>query len=278
MNTRTLHPYTKFGVSLLVSELSVILDRPFSLAVLASLSLGLFLLSRPRGQVLKTYLLLTATTVWGIMVSQGLFYQDYPRTVLLCLVPPGEHFAGLCFIKEGFLYGLIQSLRLVAALSAGLYLVTSTPQEVFFRAVSALPLPRGLTLMAVSAVRFLPTVAEDLKLIRKALRLKGYRPLKRGILYTIRVELSVIYPLLSQAVRHSRALADALLTRGFDPLSPSRRLFLAPWPRSEKILTALLLLVGLGVFVLKLLFWLYLQEVLYVENLRPLYALVRDFL
>lgn len=278
MNTRKLHPYTKFGISFLVSGLSVLLDRPLSLVVLTSLALVLFLLSRPGRQILKTYLLLTVTTVWGIMVSQGLFYQEYPRTVLFCLIPPGEHFAGLCFIKEGFLYGLIQSLRLVAALSAGLYLVTSTPQEVFFRAVSALPLPRGLTIMAVSAVRFLPTVAEDLRLIRNALRLKGYRPLKRGILYTLKTELSVIYPLLSQAVRHSRSLADALLTRGFDPLSPSRRLFLSPWPRGEKIFTVLLLLLGLGVFVLKVLFWLYLQEVLYVENLRPLYALVRNFL
>ncbi len=275
---KNLHPYTKLVLSFLVSGLSVLLDRPLSLGLLALFSLGLFLLSRPEGRILKTHLFLALTTVWGIMISQGLFYQDYPRTVLLCLLPPGEHFSGLCFIKEGFSYGLIQSLRLLAALSAGLYLVTSTSRELFFRAVAALPLPRGLTLMAVSAVRFLPAVAENLRLVRQALRLRGYRPLKRGLLHTLRTELSVFYPLISLAVRQSRILADALLTRGFDPLSPGRKLFLPSWPTREKWLSAALLLLGLAVLAVKILFWLYLQEVFYAPALRPLYALVRNYL
>jgi len=278
MNTRELHPYTKFGLLFLISGFSVILDRPESLTVMTVFSLALFLLSRPERKILKIFFLFTLTTVWGVMVSQGLFYQMYPRTVVFCLIPPGEHFSGLCVIKEGFLYGLIQSLRLIATFSAGLYLVTSTPQETFFRAVSASFLPRGLVLMALSAIRFLPKVAEDLRLIRKALHLKGYRPLKRGLFYTVKAELSVLYPLLSRAVRQSRCLTDALLTRGFDPLSPSKRAFISPWPRHEKILTVFLLCLGLGVFILKLLFWLYLEGVFYGEALRPLYALVRDFL
>ncbi len=277
MNTKTLHPYTKFGLSFLISALSVILDRPFSLAILTGLSLALFLFSKPKKQILKIHFFITLTTVWGIMISQGMFYQNYPRTILFCLISPGEHFSGLCFIKEGFFYGLIQSLRLVSALSAGIYLVTSTPQEVFFRAVSALPLPKGLTLMAISAVRFLPKVAEDLRLVRKALYLKGYRPFKQGIFYTLKIEISVIYPLLSQAVRHSRSLADTLLTKGFDPLSSSKSLFLPSWRRLEKILLLFLLLISLGIFISKLLFWLYLQEVFYVESLRPIYSLVRNF-
>ena len=275
---RRLHPYTKFALSFLVSGLSVLLDRTLSLTLLALLSFGLFLSAGPGRTLLRTYLFLLLTTVWGLMVSQGLFYQDWPRTVLFCLIPPGEHFAGLCFVKEGFLYGLIQSLRLTAAISAGLYLVTSTPRETLFRALAALPLPRGLTLMAVSAVRFLPTVAEDLRLVRQALRLRGYRPLRCGLLRTLRTELAVLYPLLVRAVRHSRALADALLVRGFDPLSPSARVFLPPWPRGEKLLVAVIFGLALAVLAAKILFWLYLQEVLYVESLRSFYAFVRDFL
>ncbi len=275
---RRLHPYTKFALSFLVSALSVLLDRALSLTILAFFSLGLFLSARPGKPLLRTYLLLLLTTVWGLMVSQGLFYQDWPRTVLFCLIPPGEHLAGLCFVKEGFLYGLIQSLRLTAALSTGLYLVTSTPRETLFRALAALPLPRGLTLMAVSAVRFLPTVAEDLRLVRQALRLRGYRPLRCGLLRTLRTELAVLYPLLVRAVRHSRALSDALLVRGFDPLSPSARGLLPPWPLRERLLVAALFGLTLAVLAAKILFWLYLQEVLYVESLRTLYAFVRDFL
>ncbi len=278
MQTATLHPYTKLSLSFFFSLLSVLLDQPRSLFLLALFSWLILLGSRPSKPVLKMHLILVLTTVWGLVVSQGLFYRDFPRTVLFCLIPPGESFSGLCLIKEGLFYGLVQSLRLVAALSAGLYLVTSTPKELLFRAVSALPLPRGLTLMALAAVRFLPAVADDLRLVRQALRLRGYRPLKRGLLYTVKTELSIVYPLLAKAVRQARALSDTLLTRGFDPLLPPPKGLLPPVRLEEKILVTFLLLAAFLVLAAKILFWLYFQGVFYEEALRPLYALVRRFL
>jgi energy-coupling factor transport system permease protein len=275
---KSLHPFTKFGLVFVVSGLGVLLDQPVSLAALSAFSVVIFLASRPASSWLKGYTLLLVTTVWGLVVSQGLFYQDFPRTILFCLIPPSETFSGLRFIKEGFRYGLIQSLRFVAALSAGAYLVNSTSSEMLFRTVSALPLPRGLSLLAAAAVRFLPGVGQDLRLVRQALRLRGYRPFRRGLLYTLRTELSVIYPLLVRAVRDSRAVADTLLTRDFDPLRPSQRAFLPPCPRREIILLFSLFAILLAVAVLKCLFWAYIQGVFYAEGLRPLYAFVRDYL
>lgn len=275
---RHLHPYTKFVFSFAVSFLAILLDQPVSLSVLVFFSALLFWCSRPSKALLRLHLFLIATTVWGLIISQGLFYQNFPRTVLFCLLPPTENFSGLCLIKEGLFYGLIQSLRIIAALNTGLYLVTSTPKEDLFRAISSLPLPRGLTLLGLSAVRFLPSIAGDLRLIRGALRLRGYRPFKRGLFYTLRVEFSIIYPLLTKAVRQARTLSDTLLTRGFDPLSTTGLGLLIPWKRREKILSlAVALLCGL-VLISKILFWLYLQEVFYAEGLRLLYAFVRHYL
>lgn len=273
-----LHPYTKFVFSFVVSWLAVVLDQPVSLLLLFTLSLFVLLLSRPSRTVLITHFFLCSTTVWGLVVSQGLFYQEYPQTVLFCLVPPKEGGQGLCVIKEGLRYGLLQSLRLLGTLTAGLYLIVSTPREVFFRALASFPLPRGLTLMTAAAVRFLPAVAEELRLIRQALRLRGYRPLRRGLIHTLKTELSVAYPLLFSAVRQARDLADTLLTRGFDPLSGPSGSFRIPWPGWEKVVSLVLFLLALGVFVVKLLFWLYLQEVYYADGLRSLYHLARHCL
>ena len=132
--------------------------------------------------------------------------------------------------------------------------------------------------MALAAVRFLPAVSRDFELVRQALRLKGYRPFKRGLIYTIKVEALTVYPLLAKAVREAHLLADALLTRGFDPLKPPSRVFLSPWVKKERVLVFILGAVVLAVFTAKVLFWLYLQEIFYAETLRPLYAFVRHFL
>ncbi|OAG27761.1 hypothetical protein TH606_05245 [Thermodesulfatator autotrophicus] len=275
---RNLHPYTKFSLVFVISGLAVLLDKPLSLAVLAGLATFVFLASRPSKTWLKGYFIIVATTVWGIMLSQGLFYQGFPRTILFCLIPPGKSFSGLCFIREGFLYGLVQSLRMVAGLSAGAYLVNSTSTEMLFRTVSALPFPRGLSLLAAAAVRFLPRVASDLRLLHQSLGLRGYRPFKRGLLYTLRTELAVVYPLLSRAIRDSRSVADTLLTRGFNPLSSGKYRFLPVWPWHEKLATILIFVLLFGIFLVKIVFWAYLQGVYYEESLRPLYALVRNYL
>ncbi len=275
---RALHPYTKFSLVFVISGLAVLLDHPLALAALAGLATFVFLASRPSKAWLKGYLVIVATTVWGIMLSQGLFYQGFPRTILFCLLPPSDTFSGLCFIREGFHYGLVQSLRMVAGLSAGAYLVNSTSTEMLFRTVSALPFPRGLSLLAAAAVRFLPKVAQDLHLVRQSLRLRGYRPFKRGLIYTVRTELAVIYPLLTRAVRDSRSVADTLLTRGFDPLFSARYRFMPPWPWAEKLATIIIFVLLFALLLAKILFWAYLQGVFYEENLRPLYALVRNYL
>ncbi|MBX6423499.1 energy-coupling factor transporter transmembrane component T [Thermosulfurimonas sp. F29] len=275
---RDLHPYTKLALVFAISGFSVLLDGVRAISVLAAFSVTAFLLSRPSPRTLKTYLIFTGATVWGLTISQGFFYQDYPRTVLWCLIPPGKYFSGLCLIREGLSYGALQSLRMVAGLSAGLYLVTTTPVEMLMRALATLPAPRGLTLLAASAVRFLPRVSEDLHLVRQALRLRGYRFDLRHPLRSIAVELSMVKPLLTRSVKESRRLAEALLLRGFDPLSPMPVRKFPPWPRREKILTILILGLTLVVLILKILFWLYLQDILYLERLRPLYALVRVYL
>lgn len=272
------HPYTKLALVLAISAFSVLLDSGRALFSLTIFSVAGFLLSRPSSRILKTYLIFTGATVWGLTVSQGFFYQDYPRTVLFCLIPPGEHFSGLCLIREGLSYGALQSLRMIAGLSAGLYLVTTTPLELLMRALVSLPVPRGLTLLAASAVRFLPRVSEDLRLVRQTLRLRGYRFTLRHPVRSLAVELSVVKPLLTRSVKESRRLAEALLLRGFDPLSPTSVRKLPPWPLREKVLAFSVLGLAFAVIVLKFLFWLYLQDILYLEGLRPLYSIVRAYL
>ncbi len=278
---KALDPRTKLSLVFGISLLAVVLDQWFSLLALFSLSFFLFLAAKPKGSHLKGALLMAVLTTWGVMVSQGIFYQNFPRTVLFYLVPPfeiwGWHSNGLPVYRQGLYYGAVQSLRFNAGMFAGLALCLSTSVEKLYYALSRLPIPRGLSFLSVSAIRFLPVVAEELKNVRQALRLKGYRPFRCGWWTTLHTELSVPLPVLAGAVRRARDLSDSLLTRGFDPLAsnPSRLLF---WPVWEKILSLSFLGLCFVVLMMKLLFWLYLQEILYLDQWRGLYALARNWL
>ncbi|NPB09959.1 MAG: energy-coupling factor transporter transmembrane protein EcfT [Thermodesulfobacteria bacterium] len=278
---RDLDPRTKLLLILAISFLAVTLDQWFTLLGLCVFSFLLLLWAKPRPSHLKMALLMAVLTTWGVMFSQALFYQNFPRTVVFYLVPPfefhGVAFGGLPVYLQGLYYGAVQSLRFNAGMFAGLALCLSTSVDKLYYALTRLPVPRGLSFLAVSAIRFLPVITEEFKTVRTALRLKGYRPLRCGLRTTVQTELSVPLPVLAGAVRRARDLSDSLLTRGFDPLAPPppRRLI---WPRWEKWVAGAFLLVSALVLVAKVLFWLYLQEILYLEGLRGLYALARNWL
>jgi len=278
---KVLDARTKIFLVLGISLLAVTLDQWLSLLMLGLFSLGLFLAARAQATHLKGAFSLLLLTTWGLVISQGIFYQNFPRTVLFYLIPPfklwGHPFSGLAIYRQGLYYGAVQSLRFSAALLAGLALCLSTSVEKLYYALAALPLPRGISFLSVSAIRFLPIVAQELQNVRKALRLKGYRPWRCGLLETVRTELCVPLPVLSGAIRRARDLADALLTRGFDPLAPVN-CAPEPWPGKERLLVLSFWVFCLAVAVAKFLFWLYLEEILYVESLRPLYAFCRLWL
>ncbi len=256
----------------------MLLDSKASLFVLASVSF-LLLVASGGGRIKKAVMLTLIVSVWGIVLSQGMFYQEYPRTVLFCIISPGESFQGLCVYREGLFYGLVQALRLFTALCGSLLVVLSTSRQELLKTVSKLPLPRGLTLMSVSAVRALPLVAEEFALVRKALKIKGYKPLKVGLLRTVQVELSTLLPLLTVTVKRSRQLTDLLILRGFNPLRPSTTSVLLPkWPKGEAIFSITVLLATLAVATIKVLFWLYVNDILYIPDLIKLYAFTRKFL
>ncbi len=276
-----LDPRTKLTLVFGVSVFAVVLDRPFSLLLLLILTLLGLWRAKPRASLLKGTFLMALLTSWGLIVSQGIFYQNFPRSILFFLVPPfelfGFSFPGLPIYRQGLYYGAVQSLRFNAAMFAGLALCFSTSPEKLYRVLSAMPFPRGLSFLAVTAVRFLPLITQEFDTVRKAQRLKGYHPFKTGVLQTIWVELSVPLPVLAGAIRKARELSDALLTRGFDPLA-STNLLLPPWPRWEKIGAILFVLFAFICLAIKLLFWLYLQDIFYLESWRGLYSLARNWL
>jgi energy-coupling factor transport system permease protein len=88
----------------------------------------------------------------------------------------------------------------------------------------------------------------------------------------------MLRPVVAEALRRARSLAESLDSRGFDPEAPravARSLRLKRW--EPPLLVAAFGLTA-SVVAMRLLFVLYSSEMLYVPRLRPLYGFIRQWL
>lgn len=269
----------KLTLGFSISLLAVLGDSPQVLGALALVGLTLFALSRPTRFQLRLVGFSLLALAWGMVVSQGLFFNRYPRHAILILLPPNPLLPdGLKIYAEGLRYGLLQSLRMTAMGLVGYAICFSTEPDRFLRGLLALRLPFSLTFMAVTAIRFLPVAAAEFYAVRLAMRLKGYHPFRRGIRDTIRVEIAALRPVLAGAIRRSQEIALSLQTRGFSFDSPRTPATDAPLSLGSYLFIAVLILLTGAALIAKVLFKLYQFQVFYAPSLRPLYAFVRHWL
>ncbi|HID28602.1 MAG TPA: energy-coupling factor transporter transmembrane protein EcfT [Desulfobacterales bacterium] len=214
-----------------------------------------------------------------MMLSQGIFYYQFPRRVLLVIIEPNWLFSdGLRIYAEGLYHGAVQSLRILAVSFVGFGICFSTSADRFLEGLRAIRIPFSLAFMAVTAVRFIPILASEFQSVRMAMRLKGYRPFRNGLRDTIMTEVASLRPVLAGVIRRSQEIALSILTRGFSfdgerTSLHETHLALIHW-------LALVFLAGIVLLVAscKLLFWLYQQEFYYAPVLRPVYAFARSWL
>ena len=261
-------PRTRIGMVVCVGLLAVSLEHPFALAVLATACMFPFIADYRQ---LKFAITVTMGVVWSTVLAQGIFYGQEPRVALLHLGP-------LTVWREGVVYGLVQSLRVVAVGLAGVGLATRTPPDRLYAALLSMRMPFGLALMAATALRFLPDITDSWLVVRRA-RLRRGRPAHhRNPWAWLRLEVGLLRPLIARSLRRSWTLAESLDARGFDPVAPRairQPLRFAPW---EPWLLALALGFSLSIVGARLLYLLYASDSLYIPQLRPLYSFVRGWL
>lgn len=275
-----LDPRVKLVAMVCASLLAVSLEQLESLLAFTLLcALPLPFLRATRAQ-LKALLVVVMLTTWGTVLGQAFFYGRLPRTVILTFWEGGQVLGipipTLELYLEGVKHGLLQSLRFTGLLLLGAAVSLSTSPERLLLGLTRLRVPYALSFMAVTALRFLPLVSAELQTVLAVRRLRGYRPLRRGIRATVRVELGTFKPVVARALRRASSLAVSLTLRGFDPLvsrTSARELRLG---RGEWLGLVGLLGVTIPVVLGRFLFWLYVNELFYHPGLREVYTLVRE--
>ena len=142
------------------------------------------------------YALICVFTVWCMGVLSGTW-----RTMFVA-------FLGL--VHKVYACGML----------AGTVIATTRVNE-FLSAMARLRCPRKLTIPLAVMLRYLPTIREDWRFIRDAMRLRDVSPSLWGFLRAPAMTVNCLYvPLLTAASRAADELSIAAVTRGIENPKP----------------------------------------------------------
>ena len=275
----------KIGLVLAASVLVVLIDAPWTLAGILGVVAALYAASGFPGSKLRLAAGIVLLTVWGTMLAQALFYASVPRTAVLVLIPRdfpvlGGITGGLCIYREGLAYGAVQSLRIVTMIGLGLLVCWTTDPGEFLGVLVRLKVPYGVAFMTVTALRFLPVVVSEAQVVAAARRMKGYHLRRWQSMRPVRRLTEFFAPVFANAIRRSRALAVSVESRAFDPVGgrSTRAAHASPLGFFGAAFLGFLSALLLAVAAMKLLHWMFLEEIYYSSSLRGVYDFVRTYL
>ena len=271
-------PRAKVAVLFAMSLLVVSVDNEKILLFLFLIPVFAYPAARLSASKYWIAFILIAVSLWGTIFSQALFYREWPRTIILPLIPRelpllGKITGGLYVYKEGFLYGLIQGLRFSAMTAAGLLLCWTTAPQKMLLGLVRLKIPYGIAFMAITAIRFLPILLAEIFIVIEAQRLKGFNPLKlKGLFKGV---MNTLAPVLANSVRRAGVLAASVESRAFRAYPDRTYLKELRYNAVDFGITAISLIVSAGVAAIKSLYGLYAGEILYISGLRWVYEIGR---
>ncbi len=263
-----LSPVAKLLILLSFNVLALTFDKLENLVLLAILGCLAYVAGRPAASKIKITALVVLPPMWGIVLSQALFYQAWPRTVILTIIPPetpiiGWMTGGVYLYYQGLVYGIQQSLRLVAVVLVGLTVSWTTGEGALLRTLRRSLGNSKLSISVSIGVRFLRTITDEVKSVYTVFRLSGFKLTRPGDVARFTV------PLVAQVVRRSYMISLTLFSRGFNPTRKSRMGEMRP--SMTTLLSLLFLLFSLGLALIKVLTVLFLLDVLYVPTLKQIY-------
>ncbi|MCQ2772176.1 MAG: energy-coupling factor transporter transmembrane protein EcfT [Bacilli bacterium] len=189
------------------------------MGALALLILILMLVSKT--SILK--FLKSLKSLWFMIIFLLIIYIVMPRTT--GSLTPAFQIKGYQFYWESFLDAGRILLRLVMMIALSMILTSTTAPldltfalEWYMTPFKLIGFPAHIIAMTISlALRFIPTILEDVDRIMKAQTSRGVDFEHGGFFKKIKAIISMIIPLFVSAFVRSDELANAMECRGYDP-------------------------------------------------------------
>lgn len=263
----------------------ILLDSPSALLVSFVASLSLFAFSRPTLRQIRLLLIFLIFTTWGLIYSQSIFYNEFPRTVLVTLIPAeipifGKLTGGIKVYREGIFHGILQSLRFNTTLVIGCYIIWTTETRDLLLALMRLRIPSSLAFMVTTALRFVPLIGNEAASIIRSQQMRGFRYFRLNLFASIRGMINCFRPILAGIIRQATHLGESVESRGFSTAITADRtslqtLRLKLW---DYCILAVLSLSLISVIGLKVIYFFYENGLFYAPWLRYAYTFTREIL
>ncbi len=279
-----LHPLTKILLLVIVSCLVILLDSPIALFVCFLVSLCFQASIPPSWRQIRLLSLFIILGTWGLIYSQGIFYNQFPRTVIFTLIHKdvpiiGGLTGGIHLYREGLFHGAVQSLRFNTMLTVSCFIIWTTQPRDLLLGLVKLRVPYSLAFMVTTGLRYIPLIGSEARTVIRSQRLRGFRYLQLNLFHTISGILNSLRPILTNNIRRATHLSEAVESRAFSPDAAHRTSLRELKTRQQDILLIVLLLVCLlGVIGLKGVYFLYANGLYYASWLRGAYTFAREIL
>jgi energy-coupling factor transport system permease protein len=208
-----------------ISVLTIIGGVPWMLLLIFLSTLPFWVLLHPSREKVRSFIFILSTMVLGFMFSQSIFYY-WGETPAFTIIPAsfpilGYVTGGIYIYKEGVVYGLTQSLRFMASISAAMVLVASThPSELISGLVRFIHVgkrwigfPSEIAFMVSCAAGFAPSMIEEGLITINAMQARGLA--MKGINNKIKAMRYLLFPLIINVLRTGRQIAIAADARAF---------------------------------------------------------------
>ncbi len=154
--------------------------------------------------LLKKWLKFTVSVIFFLIIIIGINYL---------IVSPGNVSAA---IEAGF--------RILCFFSLMFWFSSSVQPDHLAQALTSLKLPYSLSWQLATAYRFIPLFETETKRVVEAQLSRGI-PLDKGIFPRIKGSINLVIPLLANTLIKSDQLAEALVTRSWDPRKKRTNLY-----------------------------------------------------
>jgi energy-coupling factor transport system permease protein len=238
----------------------------------------------PSWRQIRLLILFIGLGTWGLIYSQGIFYNQLPRTVLFTLIHKdvpviGAMTGGIHLYREGLFHGAVQSLRFNTMLTISCFIIWTTQPRDLLLALVKLRVPYSLAFMVTTGLRYIPLIGSEAQTVIRSQRLRGFRYLRLNLFHTISGILNSLRPILTNNIRRATHLSEAVESRAFSPDAVHRTsLRELKTQHQDVILIALLLVCLLSVIGLKGVYFLYANGLYYASWLRGAYTFAREVL
>jgi len=216
-----LDPRVKLLLLIIVSWLALYIPDTGDLLVLTGISLLIPLWSAMRlGELLRSILVMATIILTFSLIGAILD----PRL-------PWWQLGPLHISQPGIITSLLTSWRVIIILWWAFWFTGSTSVRQLTMTLEWILLPlskrgikvSGLVLGIVVALRFIPELLAEGRLIREAQQLRGYRDKPKQTIAAAHSLLAIIVPLLTRTWLRAEEMADAILARGYRPgIAPVR--------------------------------------------------------